>query len=228
MSLVTRWVLLAGRVVLNEFATPPQGLLGYAQQVGDRWLQVGPRPGGLSTAQPGATLIKAWPLALNLVGQASACVVQDCWRHCMRTESLPSLWREHPCCDVAVRCAACKMLAPFGSLLSRRFPLTPMTDNACVSIHAIGPAAAHSNSNGATCPPSTAAGYNSSSSSSRGSAAQLELLAITEDPWGSYLMDPHSLETLKQVCRPVAGHSGLFTCDKALGERLSMPGLRST
>jgi hypothetical protein len=23
----------AGRVVLNEFATPPQGLLGYAQQV---------------------------------------------------------------------------------------------------------------------------------------------------------------------------------------------------
>ena len=98
------------------------------------------------------------------------------------------------------------MLAPFGSLLSRRFPLTPMTDNACVSIHAIGPAAAHSNSNGATCPPSTAAGNNSSSSSSTGSkasAAQVELLAITEDPWGSYLMDSHSLETLKQVRRPV-------------------------
>jgi hypothetical protein len=25
--------LCAGRVVLNEFATPPQGLIGYAQQV---------------------------------------------------------------------------------------------------------------------------------------------------------------------------------------------------
>jgi hypothetical protein len=83
-----------------------------------------------------------------------------------------------------------------------------MTDNACVSIHAVGPAAAHSNSNGATCP-TTSAGNNRSSSSGGGGGVgggsrvvagdQVELLAITEDPWGSYIMDPETLETLEQV-----------------------------
>lgn len=98
-----------------------------------------------------------------------------------------------------------QVLAPFGALLSRRFPLTPMTDNACVSIHAVGLAAEHSNSNGATMPTSTNTSSSSSSPlgvSSRKEldpAAQVELLAITEDPWGSYLLDPETLETLEQV-----------------------------
>jgi hypothetical protein len=33
-------VVLAGRVVLNEFATPPEGVLGYAQQVRTDMLQL--------------------------------------------------------------------------------------------------------------------------------------------------------------------------------------------
>lgn len=100
------------------------------------------------------------------------------------------------------------MLAPFGALLSRRFPLTPMTDNACVSIHAIGPAAAHSNSNGATCPTSISTD-SSSSSGGKGVdiAAQVELMAITEDPWGSYIVDPETLDTLEQVWLRAQSHA---------------------
>jgi hypothetical protein len=106
---------------------------------------------------------------------------------------------------------ALQMLAPFGALLSCRFPLTPMTDNACVSIHAVGPAAQHSNSNGASMPNTTTNTGSSNNSSSIGigpqggsskaldAAAQVELLAITEDPWGSYRVDPETLETLEQV-----------------------------
>lgn len=87
-----------------------------------------------------------------------------------------------------------QMLAPFGALLSRRFPLTPMTDNACVSIHAVGPAAAHSISNGATCSSNSKA-----ANSGLDPADQVQLMAITEDPWGSYMVDPETLETLEQV-----------------------------
>jgi len=97
--------------------------------------------------------------------------------------------------------ALLQVLAPFGALLSRRFPLTPMTDNACVSIHAAGPAAAHSNSNGATCPRSSLSG---SEGGGVDASYQVQLLAITEDPWGSsyhtYDMILESSKLLTESC----------------------------
>lgn len=193
----------AGRVVLNEFATPPQGLLAYAQQVSSArcWQHA-------STARliPCAAFAVyhntfAAPHVYNAV-DAAVLELEKNITSALCVACLPS--NMHCCC--------CRQaIAPFGALLSRHFPLSPMTDNACVSIHAVGPAAAHSNSNGAAClgashsSSSSTAARGGHSSGSTGSAQggsvtdQVQLLAITEDPWGSYLVHPDTLQTLQQV-----------------------------
>jgi hypothetical protein len=93
-------------------------------------------------------------------------------------------------------------LAPFAALVpepllkllpSALIPtIPPMTDNACVSVLSVGPAAAAATMQ-----------QRSQTSSSSGMSEQqqraLQLLAITEDPFGSYLVDPDTLDTVKQV-----------------------------
>lgn len=95
-----------------------------------------------------------------------------------------------------------QFLAPVGALLFSS--INPMTDNASVSLYSVGPAAA-----------ADTIQQRSSSSSRKASTTGrngLELLAITEDQWGSYLVDPATLKTIKQVrCCLVASsvHQGI-------------------
>lgn len=181
--------------MLCEFATPPEGVLAYAQQVRHTRLQL-------------AVLMRLPLMQLSCTSSAA-------WHDHVLQPSAEKPF-DHPHTHTRIRPVvllplALQMLAPFGALLSRRL-LTPMTDNACVSIHAVGPAAAHSNSNGATV-----AVTNSSSSSKSGvdelsADEQLQLMAITEDPWGSYLVHPDTLETLKQVGCCVSHACVVRTC----------------
>eukprot|EP00878_Enallax_costatus_P010147 GHUV01010592.1.p1 GENE.GHUV01010592.1~~GHUV01010592.1.p1 ORF type:complete len:535 (+),score=145.73 GHUV01010592.1:183-1787(+) len=109
-----------GRVVLNEFATPPQGLTAYIQQ----------------------------------------------------------------------------MAAPFAAMLfgTRRF--TPATDNACVSVYAVGPGAVAADER-------QRRSINTADEGLTDTSKQAVLLnAFTEDPFGSYIVDPTTLETIRQVYYP--------------------------
>jgi uncharacterized membrane protein len=116
-------------------------------------------------------------------------------------------------------------LAPFAALIPgwalRLLPaaltptIPPMTDNACVSVLTVGSAAAAATRKQRSATTGKEKGRTSTttgvidSSSSNGTSKQqqqrlqqqraLELLAITEDPFGSYLVDPDTLDTVKQV-----------------------------
>lgn len=91
-----------------------------------------------------------------------------------------------------------QMLAPIIRLVTNR--ACPMTDNACVSLYAVGTGAAAA----AQITRSRKGQHINSSDmldSAEGPAAHDDtlLLAITEDQFGNYLVNPETLETLKQV-----------------------------
>jgi hypothetical protein len=113
-------------------------------------------------------------------------------------------------------------LAPLAALLPgwalRLLPsaltptIPPMTDNACVSVLTVGPVAGSparqqrsATSGSQEKETSSATGINDSSSNGMAYQQQqqqqraLQLLAITEDRFGSYLVDPDTLDTVKQV-----------------------------
>uniref|UniRef100_A0A383VZG2 Carotenoid oxygenase n=1 Tax=Tetradesmus obliquus TaxID=3088 RepID=A0A383VZG2_TETOB len=107
-------------------------------------------------------------------------------------------------------------LAPFAALFPGLLPksiaptIPPMTDNACVNVLTVGSAAAaatkQQRNSTNTSGFGIAAASSNDTSRSNGSTQQqqraLQLLAITEDLFGSYLVDPASLQTVKQVQYP--------------------------
>eukprot|EP00775_Hariotina_reticulata_P005847 gene5847-6088_t len=92
-----------------------------------------------------------------------------------------------------------QMLAPIIRLVSDR--ACPMTDNACVSLYAVGTGAAVA----AQITRSRKERHINSSDMLDSAAKQTAapddalLLAITEDQFGNYLVNPETLETLQQV-----------------------------
>lgn len=91
------------------------------------------------------------------------------------------------------------MAAPFAALLggSRRF--SPMTDNACVSVHAVGPGAAAADAKTIHKATTATTAAKQDDGEEDVTESQVLLYAVTEDPFGSYLLDPETLRTIQQV-----------------------------
>ena len=78
-----------------------------------------------------------------------------------------------------------------------------MTDNACVSVYAGGPAAAAATrkkrGTGPDHQQQQQNGNADKEDSYAGGDDGVLLMAVTEDPFGTYLVDPKTLQTLEQV-----------------------------